>query len=418
MSTPAPLARRIARSLSARLSGVRASPALSPAALREHWASRHGGHPVDERHRPHLDAALDWLCRAQDATPDDGFARGWSMAWNTYFRAAGWQPSYPETTGYIIPTLLSAARLLDRRDLADRAVRAARWEIDVQLPDGAVRGGVIGAPPSPAVFNTGQVILGWLAAWEETGDEAFAEAARRAGRFLVGAEEGGRFVRGASRFARGGPVAYNARAAWALAEAGRALGEPSFTDAAARVLCATAATQHASGWFPDCCLSDPARPLLHTLAYTVRGLLEGGRVLEDDLLMRQAALSAGRLAERVRDDGWMAGRYAPDFREAAAWSCVTGEAQMANVWLRLHELTGEPRWLEPAARALRFVKRTQNRAASEDGLRGAIPGSWPVDGEYGRYEALNWATKFFADALMRHDAATSPTPAGRVSPLA
>jgi len=27
-----------------------------------------------------------------------------------------------------------------------------------------------------------------------------------------------------------------------------------------------------------------------------------------------------------------------------------------------------------------------------------------VGGNYGAYEVLNWATKFFADALMRHEA--------------
>ena len=414
-AAPPKLAGRIAASVGARLRAVRASPALSPAALRLEWAARSGGHPAAEAHAPHLDEALGWLCRAQDATPDDGFARGYAFAWNPYFRAAGWQPSYPETTGYIVPTLLSAARLLERPELAERARRAARWEIEVQLPSGAVMGGVIGGPPSPAVFNTGQVILGWLAAREETGDDSFADAARRAGRFLAECESGGRFAHGNSRYARGDATAYNARAAWGLAEAGRALGESNLVDAAARVLRATAATQHADGWFPACCLYDPERPLLHTLAYTVRGLLEGGRVLEDDLLLRQASLAAERLADRLRADGWLSGRYAAGWREAAEWSCVTGEAQMANNWLRLREITGDARWVEPAGRAIGFVKRTQDRVSTDPGVRGGIPGSWPAGGEYGRYEMLNWAAKFFADALMRHDLATSSSTSSATS---
>src|SRR2546429_6528050 len=32
---------------------------------------------------------------------------------------------------------------------------------------------------------------------------------------------------------------------------------------------------------PSCCLTDPHQPLLHTLAYAIRGFLEGGRVLDD-----------------------------------------------------------------------------------------------------------------------------------------
>jgi hypothetical protein len=111
--------------------------------------------------------AIEWLARAQDGTPDDGFARGYSVLYNRYFGDQGWQPSYPETTGYVIPTLLHASQHLERPQLAERALRAARWEIEVQLESGAVQGGVIGEGRSPAVFNTGQVMFGWLAAFEK-----------------------------------------------------------------------------------------------------------------------------------------------------------------------------------------------------------------------------------------------------------
>src|SRR2546422_9237150 len=111
-------------------------------------------------------AAIEWLVRAQDATPDDGASRAFSLAWRPYFGRGGWQPSYPETTGYIIPTLYAAARRLGRAELAARAEAAARWEIEIQLPTGAVQGGGSGAPQSPPGFNTRQVLAGWPAAFE------------------------------------------------------------------------------------------------------------------------------------------------------------------------------------------------------------------------------------------------------------
>jgi uncharacterized protein YyaL (SSP411 family) len=194
---------------------------------------------------------------------------------------------------------------------------------------------------------------------------------------------------------------YNTRVAWALADAGRTLNEPRFLDVAARNLRATIKRQHANGWMPDCCLQDPEQPLLHTLAYFVSGLVEGGALLEDDAIVAQGAIAAEALMARVRDDGWMAGRFNSAWGEAARWSCLTGEAQMVNVWLRLHELQGEERWLEPVPRVLAFIKRTQNRTASDPGLRGGIKGSAPLGGGYGTYQILNWATKFFADALIR-----------------
>jgi hypothetical protein len=404
MSLPRP---HLTRALEARLSSVRAHPVLNPLALEELWRER-GGHPVEPTHRAHLLAALEWVARAQDATGDGGIARGYSLAWNPYFRSRGWQPSYPETTGYLIPTLYQASRHLQRPDLAARAERAARWEVLIQLPSGAVRGGVVGERTSPAVFNTGQAVFGWLAAFAETGSGVFAGAARRAASFLVATlDEDGMWRRGTSQFADPQATLYNARTAWGLAEAGRRLGAPEFTAAAARNLRAVARRQHDDGWLPDCCLNDPLRPLLHTIAYAIRGLLEGGRVLQDARLIARAALAAERIAAAVGPDGRLPGRFAQGWRSAAPWSCLTGQAQITNIWLRLFEITGERRWLEPVPAVLRFLKSTQNRASRDPGLRGGVKGSFPLGAEYGPYQTLNWATKFFIDALICDERITS-----------
>ena len=375
---------------------------MNPTALLELWQERRG-HPVETAHEPHLRSAVNWIVAAQDATSDDGIARGYSVAFNPYFESAGWQPSYPETTGYIIPTLFEAATHIDRPDLAQRAILAARWESEIQLDSGAVQGGVIGQGRTPAIFNTGQVMLGWLSALEHTGDPTFEASVRRAGQFLVDViEPDGHWRKGNSEFASGETTLYNARVAWALAEAGVRLRVPAFTDAAARNLRAVMAQQKTNGWFPNCCLTDAAHPLLHTLAYTIRGLLEGGRVLQDSQLLDSASRAARALLGRVRNDGWMAGRFNPDWSGAVGWSCLTGEAQMANNWMRLYLITGNREWLAPVPAVLAFLKRTQNRTTDVDGVRGGIKGSFPLSGGYGRFEILNWATKYFADALMRH----------------
>lgn len=390
-----------------------------PMALSELWRER-AGHPVDPDHRPHLLAALAWLERSQDATGGHGFARGYSMTWDPYFRSQGWQPPYPETTGYIIATLYFAASHLDRADLRRRAERAAHWEVQVALPSGAVRGGVLGETESPAVFNTGQVLLGWLAALDASACCRFEDAAHRAGCYLVNSlDADGLWRRGNSRFAHDRATLYNARAAWALAEAGARLCIPAFQLAAARNLRAVAGRQHADGWIPDCCLTDPAHPLLHTVAYAIRGLLEGGRVLEDARLIARAALAAGRIAEAQRADGRLPGRFAAGWRPAATWSCLTGEAQMANIWLRLTEITGDQHWRTPAESALRWLKSTQNRVSANSGLQGGVKGSYPCNGPYGRYQTLSWAAKFFVDALIRSErsatAAPDPNPAAALA---
>ena len=65
-----------------------------------------------------LEASLGWLCRAQDnsASRDGGVASHFSLL-------KGWGTSYPETTGYIVPTMLAAAAWRKDEMLRQRAKR-------------------------------------------------------------------------------------------------------------------------------------------------------------------------------------------------------------------------------------------------------------------------------------------------------
>jgi hypothetical protein len=46
-----------------------------------------------------------------------------------------------------------------------------------------------------------------------------------------------------------------------------------------------------------------------------------------------------------------------------------------------------------------FLKKTQDLVSDELGIRGGIKGSQPFWGGYGPFWYLNWAAKFFIDAL-------------------
>ncbi len=382
---------------------VLTSPMLNLAARRELRCDRAGGHPVSDDARDHLVAALAWLERAQDATPDDGVARSYSVAWNPHFESRGWRPSYPETTGYIIPTLFDAALSLDAPNLRERAIRMADWEIAVQLESGAVQGGVIGGrtPPTPAVFNTGQVILGWVRAHRETDREAYLDAARRAADYLLDAQDGdGSFSKGRSKFARADCTTYYSRVAWPLCMLGKYIEEPRYVNAGERGIDFTLTRQHPNGWWADNCLIDREHPLLHTIAYATRGVLEVGILLEREDYIEAARRTALALANAQREAGGLAGRFASDWSESARWECLTGNAQTAIIWWKLAGLAGDAEFEDRSRHACRMLMSTQNRASSDPGLAGGIKGSYPLDGDYGRYEVLNWATKFFVDALL------------------
>ena len=183
----------------------------------------------------HIKEAVGWLKRAQDATPDRGVSRGYSAAWNTYFGGRGWQPSYPETTGYIIPTMFDCADYLRNPDLRGRALQMAEWEIEVQMPNGAVMGGTVNPNPSPAIFNTGQVMLGWVRAYDETKERKYLDACQRGADFLLSVQDpDGCWRKGNSRFAHATATTYNARVGWAMILVGQRLDDRSVLEAGER----------------------------------------------------------------------------------------------------------------------------------------------------------------------------------------
>lgn len=344
---------------------------------------------------------MHWLRAAHDAAGGQGVARSYSLRFQRAHKRAGWLGAYPETTGYIIPTFFEYAALRGIASDGARAIRMAEWECDVQMPDGAVQGGTIDAPPSPAVFNTGQVLFGWARAYTETGNPRFLTSARKAGDFLVAAQDpDGAWRRSGSRFARPGVNLYDARTAWGLLEASAITGDRRHEDAAIRNLDYVIARQHPNGWFPDCCLDDDRRPLLHTIAYTMEGLVGAGRRLGEERFYNAAMRAARALAERQRRDGSLAGRFDETWRPAGGWSCLTGDAQTAIVWLHLYEATNDRLWLDAAVRINRFLMSVQVMESRDPGMFGAIKGSHPIWAEYAPFEFPNWAAKFFADALM------------------
>ncbi|MET4570822.1 hypothetical protein [Rhodanobacter soli] len=343
-----------------------------------------------------LQAAAEWLARAQDATGCGGVS--------AYYDAVKrqWAGAYPETTGYIIPTFLRYAEFSGQSEYRERAIRMAEWESAIQLPDGSVRAGTLDTTQAvPTIFNTGQVLFGWLCAWQQTRDARFRDSALRAADWLVAAQDpDGAWRRFASPFAAHAVNTYNTRVAFALAEASCALQEPRYLDAAVRNVQWALAQMHPNGWLENNDLEDNDRPLTHTIAYATRGILEVGLIAANSAFVDAAARVARSVAQAQRRDGALPGRLDSAWRAASRWTCVTGNAQMAIIWQRLAAETGEHAWKPVVERANRFNLSIQDVTATDGAVRGGVPGSYPRSGGYMKNRYPNWAAKFFMDALM------------------
>ena len=342
-----------------------------------------------------IDEAVLWLGQAQDNSPsaDGGVARHYSMI-------KGWGTSYPETTGYIVPTMLAYAEWRGDADARARAKRMLDWLVAIQLPGGGFQGGRIDSTPVvPVTFNTGQILMGLAAGVTVFGDD-YRTAMRAAADWLVETQDSdGCWRKHPTPFAEPGEKAYETHVAWGLLEAARLEPDRPYAERALANIRWALTWQRPNGWIERCCLTDPTQPLTHTLGYALRGILEGFRLAEDEDLLVAARRTADGLMSALRDDGSLPGRLYPDWRGAVDWACLTGIVQIAHSWLLLYELGGEARYLEAAARANAYVRRT----ISIDGppeIRGGVKGSFPIHGDYGSFEYLNWAPKFFIDSQM------------------
>ena len=198
-------------------------------------------------------------------------------------------------------------------------------------------------------------------------------------------------------FAGPGEKAYETHVAWGLLEAARLQPDRGYAEAALANVRWALASQRENGWFANCCLTDPARPLTHTLGYALRGLVEAHRFSQDPALHRAARRTADGLLGALGPDGYLPGRLDDHWRGSVRWSCLTGTVQIAHCWLMLYQSTGDVRYREAGYAANSFARRTLRTSGSPD-IVGGLKGSFPIWGDYGRYEYPNWGCKFMIDS--------------------
>ena len=339
-----------------------------------------------------IEEGITWLGRAQDAsrTRDGGVARHYSLI-------EGWGSSYPETTGYIIPTLLAYGRDMGSSDPIERARRMLDWLTSIQFPEGGFQGGMVDQEPRmPVTFNTGQILLG-LAAGIAL-DQTYREPMRRAADWLVKTQDLDGCWRGfPSPFVAPGDKTYDTHVALGLFAAHTEDGRRGYGEAGLRGVEWAMRNQSSNGWFSECCLEDPQHPLTHTLGYALRGLIGAYHFSKSQRYLMAACRTADGVMSALEPNGHLPGRLDQQWQAAANWVCLTGTSQMAECWLLLHQATNREDYKLAALRANSFVRRTVSLDGPAE-IRGGVKGSFPINGRYGRWQYLNWACKFTIDA--------------------
>ena len=340
----------------------------------------------------HIKAAIDWLCTAQKQNNDGGVSAIYSLF-------DGWAESYVETTGYIISTFFNYAEVSKKHTYKEKAIEMADFELRKQLLSGAFPGA--GKKDTPIVFNTGQVLLGLCRAYEETSDLKYKKAAEKAADWLISViDEDGCWRK---HEYLNNVHTYNTRTAWALLYAHRIIGKENYKKWADKNMIWALTQQLENGWLQNNGFYPEQEPLVHTIAYSIRGILESAIYLRRKSYLEAAIKAAAQLIAAQRSDGSLQGSFNREWKSSVNWSCLTGNSQMSIIWQKLFLITKDNKFLEAAKKSNAYMKNTQDLKSLNFGIRGGIQGAFPIYGWYAPFCYLNWAAKFFADALMLED---------------
>jgi len=197
-----------------------------PGVLSEVISERCRNLPPDPGPQCAIDAGLDWLLEAQSksVSQDGGVARHFSLK-------TGWGASYPETTGYIIPSILQHSHRRHDLALRDSANQMLAWLSSIQMPSGAFHGGHRHtADLQPVVFDTGQILFGFAAGVREFGS-IYKEPLKRAADWLVGVQDQDGAWRVPNPFAIPGDHIWETHVAWGLLESAKVMYSDTYGQA-------------------------------------------------------------------------------------------------------------------------------------------------------------------------------------------
>jgi rhamnogalacturonyl hydrolase YesR len=347
-------------------------------------------HPRVSSNEVHIREAMNWLLRAQKITGNNGVSEGFHMY-------HGWLPAYPETTGYIIETFCNYSDITGNSNYKESAIKMADWLSTIQNGDGSIPDSYF---RKKMVFDTGQAIFGFVKIYEETGNIRYKNAAVKAADWIMSQQEkDGSWIKYAAHDV---PHAYYSRVAWSLLQVHHITSRDQYAESCIKNIEWCLSRQTNNGWFGNASfnLNNHHRPFTHTIAYTIRGILESGIYLQEKRYINAAQKALDKLALEISSSGFVPGTFDKDWKGDTRFSCLTGNVQLSISFLKLAKLMGSKEYSKIGMVINGYVKSKQNIHTNNLNIRGAIAGSYPTWGSYIHFTYPNWAVKFFVDALL------------------
>ena len=217
--------------------------------------------------------SLNWIQNAQKSYPDGGISRGFYLLGKSLkSNFSGWQLSYPETTGYLLPTLINIKKEFNIENIDSLIDRMAYFLLSISK-NGNVKGGSVEKKNNFSAFDTAQVIKGLISYYNFKKNDIFLKRAIDCGNFLINTENANgkisnQYIAEKSIFIpqNDGSHIYIVQA---LLELYKITNNISFKNFTIRIIETTLKYQNKNGYFDKSDFSKNNEILTHNLGYIV-----------------------------------------------------------------------------------------------------------------------------------------------------
>lgn len=337
----------------------------------------------------HLDLSFGWIKKSILVNHGQGSSAYFSLK-------SFWSKAYPETSGYLIPTLIEYHKTRNSQEAIEHCEHLVKWLVSIQKKDGSFP--QLLEDDRSLVFDNGQILLG-LQAWNRLTNSNKNELDRLAYWLKKQRNQTGKYHQ--NTYLKNYCPSYLVRSLWAEVQHYHEQNtieniSSDFKEAINYYLSLQGENAFflLSGFNPN-----DSNALSHTIAYTLRGILELYFILKDEKLLSAVLSASKKLAVDYHNNGKMAGTFNNNWKGDYSFVCNAGNAQLSIIFQKLYLLTKEELYHKAAISLItELTKKQITRGPSM--LKGGLFSSTPFFGKYQRFKITNWTHKFYMDAIM------------------
>ena len=336
-----------------------------------------------------LDGLLNWLETSFQINSNKG-SSAYQNIWGH------WSSAYPETTGYLIPTLLKSSYKLYRDNYYNIAVDQITYFNALLSHNNAIP--CTRANETKYFFDNAQILLGLMFLPESIQkDEVRVLMDKLYSYLILSIENSGKVIRG--NYKDNYTPSYYSRAAWPILLY-ESRFHKEFSEKALILLNYCASLKNKNHSFNDCSFDGSELAFTHTIIYSLRGLWESSLLTNDHSLKENTLNSVRWMLENLlsESDIEFYGSYDQNWQADTSFICSAGSSQFALLCLLIYKHTGESAYIDKIPQIMTPVLKSSKNSLIKRHY--AIPSSIPVWQKYQRFRYTNWTQKFVVDFIL------------------